>query len=512
MKIHRRFATVAFAVFFLMNSAPRAFAQNTLDGIVLFPGSGAGVLPSNSVSHLGYFKGILWAGTGRGLAGSTTGGRTWVDFSAVPQFGGNGIFSLDGFGDTVWASTGFSKDVNGSSVQTGSGYAVSTDAGSSWSSLPQPLDARDDSSVSYGLNHVRFLPIVVPEQNVTFDVALGRESVWIASWSSGIRTSTDLGRSWHRVVLPNKSRQSIKPSDTLGTYVMDPRSDNNFLGFSVALQGNDTVWAGTAGGVNRSTDGGTSWQKFTATNQASHILSDWVIAIGVQHLNGKTRVWTTNWPAEGPNQQYGVSYTDDGGATWVNQLVGVKAFGFSFRDSITYIPTVNGVYRTSDGGASWFLSGTIIDPATGNRITTSTFYSTASIGDTVFAASSDGIVRTIDSPSNPFGASWSIIRAYQPSGSTSTTYSYPNPFNPSTQACRIHYTTGTSSALVTIEVFDFGMNRVRTVINGATRTGESDEIWDGRTDSGLLAVNGVYFYRVTSGNGTPAWGKILVLR
>jgi len=58
------------------------------------------------------------------------------------------------------------------------------------------------------------------------------------------------------------------------------------------------------------------------------------------------------------------------------------------------------------------------------------------------------------------------------------------------------------------------MNRVRTVIRDAQRTGstEHDEIWDGRTDDGTILPNGVYFYRVTAGGGDPAWGKVMVIQ
>ncbi|HUI65696.1 MAG TPA: FlgD immunoglobulin-like domain containing protein, partial [Bacteroidota bacterium] len=67
---------------------------------------------------------------------------------------------------------------------------------------------------------------------------------------------------------------------------------------------------------------------------------------------------------------------------------------------------------------------------------------------------------------------------------------------------------------VTLEVFDFGMNRVRTVVRDAQRSGtsEHDEIWDGRNDAGTLVVNGVYFYRVRVNGGDPAWGKVMVIQ
>jgi hypothetical protein len=58
------------------------------------------------------------------------------------------------------------------------------------------------------------------------------------------------------------------------------------------------------------------------------------------------------------------------------------------------------------------------------------------------------------------------------------------------------------------------MNRVRTVVRDATRTGERehDEIWNGADDSGRALPNGVYFYRITMDGAEASWGKVMVLQ
>ncbi len=470
--------------------------------------------PSNSVSHISTNGTTIWTGTGKGLARSFNGGRSWESFRLTPQFANLGIFAVDTHGDTIWAATGFTKDVNGQGVQTGTGYSYSIDNGTTWVHLPQPLDGLGDSIVAYGDNRVNFLPIVVPEQNVTFDVDVTDSVVWISSWSSGLRKSIDLGQTWQRIVLPSRTRNSISPGDSLGTYLMDPRNDNNFLAFSVFAQTDSIIWAGTAGGINKSTDAGLSWSKYTTLNQQSHILGNWVIAIKGQQLNTVYRLWCTNWKADiDPNEQYGVSYSDDGGRIWNNVLIGTKAYDFAFRDSITYIATDDGIYRTGDGGRSWNQSGTIIDRTTGQRIASTSFFSVGVIGDTVYCGSDDGLVKTIDNASHAFGETWEIQRAYQQVGTAATTYAYPNPFSPSQEIARFHYSTRGIPGSVTIEVFDFGMNRVRTIVKDAQRSGtqEYDEIWNGRDDGGTQVTNGVYFYRVVINNGDPTWGKVMVL-
>jgi hypothetical protein len=473
-------------------------------------------IPSNSVSHIAVRGNTLWIGTSNGLARSTNGGRTWESFGTTPQFTKKGIFAIAVSGDTIWTSTGYSQDLEGQSVQTGAGYTYSLNNGSTWTGLPQTMDNLSDSMVTYGVNTIKFLPIVVDEQNVTYDISVGFGTVWIASWSSGIRKSTDHGATWHRVVLPSKILASIAPTDTLSAAnaKIDPRKDNNYLGFAVHAQSPDTIWAGTAGGVNRSVDGGMSWTKFTRDNQIEHILSDWIIAIASQRTNGAVRVWTTNWPAEGSGQEYGVSMTEDGGRTWKNFLHGVKAYDFAFRDSIVYVAAEGGIYRSADAGASWQRSGDVIDPATHERITANRFYAVGVIADTVFAGSGEGLVKTVDAPGTSFGSTWNILRTFAPLPSTSSTYAYPNPFAPRLESVRFHYALAGASGAVTIEVFDFGMNRMRTVIKDAVRSGagEHDELWNGVNDQGERVKNGVYFYRVVIDGGEPMWGKIMVLQ
>jgi photosystem II stability/assembly factor-like uncharacterized protein len=471
-------------------------------------------LPSNSVSHIAISRSYLWIGTSKGLARSSNGGRTWESFGNASEFKSLGIFAISLRGDTVWTATGYTKDVDGTNVQTGSGYTYSLNNGSSWTSLPQTLDAQGDSIVHYGINTIRMLPVIVPEQNVTFDVALTDSAVWIASWASGLRRSTDRGLSWQRIVLPSRTMSSIAPTDTLTNLKIDPRLDNNYLAFSVFAETNQIIWAGTAGGLNKSTDGGQSWIKMTRSNQTEHILSDWVIAVNGQRLATGSRIWTTNWPAEGENQQYGVSYSDDGGRTWHTGLNGVKAYDFAFKDTVVYVATDEGLYRTADAGKTWEQSGTIIDQVRREQITSNRFLSVGVIGDTVYCGSDEGVVRTVDSPTQAFGRNWEILRSFRPVNQRGSTYAYPNPFSPKSEVVRMHYSTGGTAASVTIEVFDFGMNRVRTVVRDAPRSGdrEQDDIWDGRDEGGKTVPNGVYFYRLSLTGSDPVWGKIMVLQ
>jgi hypothetical protein len=298
----------------------------------------------------------------------------------------------------------------------------------------------------------------------------------------------------------------------------DPRQNNNLLAFSVLPIDGDTIWCGTAGGVNKSTDGGRSWLRFNRQNQAAPILSNWVIAIREQRYGSVRRIWTTNWKAEAPEEEFGVSYTDNGGLTWTNLLHGVRAYDFAFRDSIAYIVTQDGIYRTDDGGTNFVRASSFADLENRQTIVGSSVFAAAALGDTIAIGTNDGLAWTTDRPGSPFGSSWSIRRAYQAVGSTSQTYAYPNPFSPGFESVRIHYGAspdpGAGTRFVSIEIFDFSMNRTRTLCLNAERPSatEGDEIWDGTDDGGSVVPNGVYFYRLNPGFGEPVFGKILVLQ
>ncbi len=475
---------------------------------------------SNDVSHMEIAGDTLWTGTGKGINRTINQGLTWESF-ADRKFINPSVAAITVRDSLIWASTLYTKQSgDNGSVQTGSGYSVSFDRGATWISIPQTVDSSRDSIISYGVNTaLSILPVIVPEQNVTWGISLSKSKVWIASWASSLRFSSDNGKTWTRVLLPPDDRHSIKPIDTLPGYInrtdgisryFDPRYNNNMLAFSVYAIDDDTVWCGTAGGMNKSTDGGTSWTRITS--QPTSFSGNWIITIRPQIVGNVRRIWTTNWPTD-QTESYGISYTADNGNTWKNFLTGVKAYDFAFQDNIIYVATETGLYRSTDDGLTWMHSGTISDAGTHQIITSDPIYAVRTIGSRLWLATNDGIVSTVDT-AIVFGSKWDFNRTFEYIGNAKYVYAYPNPFSPNSGIIRIHYSTAGRETEVTIEIFDFAMNRVRTIIRNAQRHGtqDYDEIWDGHDDKGRRVANGVYHYRVTVGNDVPMWGKIMVLQ
>ena len=97
----------------------------------------------------------------------------------------------------------------------GTGIKYSTDYGITWTSIPQPVDDPGDSSIVYGINTIRALPVTTTISNISYDISFTKNTIWISSFAGGLRKSSDMGETWERVVLPPDTLDSISPNDTL---------------------------------------------------------------------------------------------------------------------------------------------------------------------------------------------------------------------------------------------------------------------------------------------------------
>jgi hypothetical protein len=239
------------------------------------------------------------------------------------------------------------------------------------------------------------------------------------------------------------------------------------------------------------------------------------VNLAVQRFNGLDIVWGATNKAEGTNEKNAFSYTSNGGANWFSTLENIRTNGMSFKDSIVYGFTNEGLWRSVFGTFNWAKPGVIYDERTKDQLRTTFFYAGNHVGDTLYFGSADGMVSTIEY-GQPWIGKWIIYREISPIDLSSEikTYAAPNPFSPDDEVTRIYYQSTTDVTKITINIYDFGMNPVRTVIQNATRSG-TDVLftaWDGLNDSGVQAANGVYFYRVEFDGENPVWGKIILLQ
>jgi photosystem II stability/assembly factor-like uncharacterized protein len=476
---------------------------------------------SNSVTDIVVSGSTIWLGTGKGLSRSTDNGVTWTNYYQTPEFGEEDVSALAVHNNEVWVATAHSKIVDDNPLPEGSGLHYSLDQGETWTAIPQPRDSKDIDTLFYNSKStIRQLGVTTNVSNITYDIAVTDSAVWITSYAGMARKSTDKGTTWEVVILPPDRLDHISPTDSL-VFDVSPVGGNlglesnlNHRAFSVYAENWSNVWIGTAGGINKTTDGGKSWVKFNHINETSPISGNFVVALHMQKFGGRAIMWGATVNAEGSDEKRGVSYSDDGGLTWKTALMGEFCHNIGSKDSIVYAVTDNGIFRSADIGKTWIQSGTIFDKVSRQRISSPKFYSVDTQGDNIWFGGNDGVASTTDDIDSPFGSSWRMLHASQPLSSNRTTYAYPNPFSPDDEAVRLRYSTNNRTATVTIRIFDFGMNLVRTLISNAARSGafEFDEIWDGKDDNKRQVANGPYFYQVVVQNDEPLWGKILVLQ
>jgi len=207
------------------------------------------------------------------------------------------------------------------------------------------------------------------------------------------------------------------------------------------------------------------------------------------------------------NQDYGVAYSTDYGKSWTTVFY-EPAWDFAFMGDTVFVATDNGLYY-SDNYTNWEII-TELDDVTGLRkFFPSGFYAVEVAGSELWAGGADGSGRSGD-----LGAAWDVFRSQLYADEH---FAYPSPFSPiasTRKGTTIHYKPSRTTD-VTIKIYDFNLDLVATVVDGANRPGgvESDnDVWFGKNDNGELVANGVYFYNIKLGTGESWWGKVAVVK
>ncbi|MFA5803512.1 MAG: hypothetical protein WC879_02610 [Melioribacteraceae bacterium] len=498
---------------------------------------------SNSINDILVVGDTIWLGTSKGLSQSTDKGTTWKNYFNTSVFGTESVTALLYTKGVIFASTAHSIEKDGNSFPEGSGLRFSSDNGITWQTVSQPLDDPGDSSVVYGNNILRALPVTVAVQNIIYDFAFAGNKIWIATFAGGLRSVpidsliANTNAKWNRIILPPDFLSSIKPSDLL-SFTLQPVAGKfgkeeylNYRLFSLVAANDSTLYAGTADGINKTTNAflpadSMRWEKFNHQNQDDPISGNFIVALGYNKF--MNAVFAASWKANDQNEFYAVSYSKDSGANWNTTLHGEKPHNFASFTNSVIVTTDNGIYLNAISSLnSWLNAGSIIDKKTGLALQTSIFYSAdfADNGNTVWVGSEDGLLKN-EMPNYNWSDDWTIFYASQPLQKKDDSYAFPNPFSPKMETVKIKYNTGGISKKVTIRIFDFGMNYLRTLIQNVDRgnpthvinSSNADGIngvidyWDGKDDFGSIVPNGVYFYRIEIDGSEPQFGKIMVIQ
>ncbi len=488
---------------------------------------------SNSINDILASGDTVWVATSKGLSVTFNGGASWQNYYGSDAFGGESAIALAYSNGVIYVTTGhYEETPGGNYVIAGSGLRFSTDCGNSWISVPQSVDEPGDSLIVYGINTLRALPITVVQQNVSYDIEVLNDTIYTTSWAGGLRRISleqllqNPEAKWKRVVLPPDYLNSIAPDDTLH-FALQPKAGAfgpeeylNHVAFSVAVTDSGHLYVGTANGINKSTDG-VSWEKFNYQNQIEGISGNFITSLG---YDKKTKaVWATTWQAVDNREYNAISVTFNGGASWQIFLDGEQGHGFGFvfgdDNGEIMVATDNGIFRSSDNGANWFAPLEIKDAESGIVLDNFTKYYSCDAsfenGDKkIWVGSSQGLAKEEETNgAEMWEGNWQIFFASEKLENNDETYAFPNPFNPHLRQVKIKYYVTTDNEPVTIRIYNFDMQIVRTLIQNAPRSsGEQMETWDGKNQTGDYVPNGVYFYSVERGSSSAINGKIMVIR
>ena len=488
-------------------------------------------LIGSSVSDIAGSGDTLWLGSGHGLSASFDNGESFVAYSRrYSALGQGGVSALAVWGDTIWVAMGFDTTTALGDLKAGGGISRSVDGGNSWTFLGQPMDTLkmvvnngDTSYAKYSQMAVwgrslLSVDVVTPIQNITYDLAFDGSRLWATSFGGGLRVSQDLGDSWQRVLLPWDDFDRLDSNIMAGLaveieenpqyYALDPLIHLNHIAFAVKGWG-DTVYVGTSGGVNRSLDGGRSWQHYTFHN--SNISGNWVIALNRQvQADGAERIWASTITT-GAGDVTGVSVLDAEQNYWRAPHLGYRVWNIASDAGTVYTATDQGLWKSRDG-----LHFTLL-PAYHNADHTANIYSDAVYAVLVntdgglWVGTGDGLAVSYND-----GLTWNIHKA-QSVADINEFFAYPNPFTPRYDKVLngmgnliIHFTAQAGDELI-IDVFDFAMHKVAGIFQGTTQqSGSQERTWNGRNTQGYLVANGTYFLRISAGADTR-WTKVMVI-
>ena len=432
----------------------------------------------------------------------------------------NNIIAISGIVDT--------QAVTGLEIM-GTGISYSIDYGENWDYISQPIDSIPNSgkyhTIKWGDQDISILSVTTEINNISYDLSIGENYIYAASWAGGIRRYGPLDqiqKNWQVIPLPMDSDTNLICGSIFDeNYELNPNDpinggNHNHKGFSVLVL-NDTIWAGTANGINKGIieSDCISWiQHNTSEYNNGNLSGNWVIGFLNQQLNGlKERIWAITWAGSGANEKHALSYTDDGGTSWETTSPSGyfdKVYNLYTYQNKIWAASESGLYMSLDGEHWEKYSDEKIDSITGEQIFAESVLAVLFDNEWLWIGTSDGLgIITNDN------RSMTVHRHWEPSSKFSA---YPNPFlideyNQSNGNGHVRFIyTNLNNYSGKIDIYDFAMDRVVQLNNfNMVNTAESEVVWNGKNEYGHRVSNGVYFCRLSL-NNNYYWTKLAIVK
>lgn len=551
---------MGFNILLAQGLVPGAFKMNAEE----FDPSAYRGLKSNMISDIvPQEDSLVWLGTGSGLAVLRDINNIYTITTKADATAGQltnmvpagGVVALAVHQKTLFAA--FAK--SGEDITIGNGLVYSTDAtGNSidYTYFDQPIDTDADWLAPFAKRFFEALPITVKEANVTYDAAISGNYIWITSWAGGLRRYNISQKVWERVPLPMDGDQVLNTCESasyentsngyvLKDYYLNPRDpwdgastksedpktygNHNHKAFSVIAHG-DTVWVGTANGINRGLigdNGCVNWVHYTPVNDG--LTGGFVVGLARQVTQGQSVIWAATVTA-GAGEKNGVSFSMDGGDTWHTTLSGERVYNITASDSTVLVASKSGLWKSvtenpmdvakpwakykpakqalSIGSSGMYSMDEILsDEVIGVSYDKRPFYSSSA---TIWIGSWDGLAQAMD----PHGSNWKVYRTDYDSDKV---YAYPNPFSPYEHNqlggdgyVHIHANVKTSF-VVKMDIFNFAMEPVLQKQFDRRISSTGSLKWNGKDKNNRLVDNGTYFIRLEYDQKVK-WIKLIVIK
>ena len=516
-------------------------------------------LSSNIIIDIESLGNSVFLSTSNGIGGANYNQPNFVfyDFedSNLPE-GGNPAMVVKN--NVIAVSGSATVSHAGQNHPAGTGVAYSVDAGNNWNYMSQSVDQLPNlwSCSNYDYDNVFFsdknecgascfncdgesascvkiydyvswggqdeilhLSVTVPINNISYDLEIHGNYIYASSWAGGLRrfNYTLDSPSWEIIPLPMDNQLELLCGEiNLDSYQINPVGDcdsefDNHKAFSVfGLE--DTLWVGTAGGINKGIVDGDCIDWTHLSSYQNSFFDDWVIGFENQVLdNGLERIWALTWDKESQGSIGVPSFSDNGGLDWEfpNQLVelGVKSYNISFYSNYIYLSTNQGLY-ISNNGEFWERFDNPVDYLN-QQILSEIVYDAEIINDRLWIGTGDGVAVS----ENLIAADWMIYRFWN---EPSTFDVYPNPFvvdghNFIDGHGHVRFVYPGEDLSATIDIFDFSMDLVASIENPTIVNEQIEFIWNGFNIYSQRVENGVYFCRLNY-NGAYKWVKLAVIK
>jgi photosystem II stability/assembly factor-like uncharacterized protein len=238
----------------------------------------------------------------------------------------------------IYAGTG-EADIRGD-FDTGDGVYKTIDAGKTW------------TYAGLRETHMTTKLVIDPrDPNVVYAASMGH--VFKPNPERGVFKTTDGGKTWRRILFVDEHTGGVD-------LVMDPRQPDVL--YATMWQAERVPWKLTSGGpgsaLYKTVDGGVRWSKISMNpGYATGTLGK----IGVSLAASDPRVVYSIVQA----RDGGVYRSADGGRTWhhVNAEMKLRQRAFYYtaifvdptNPQVAYVPEVDGIYKTTDGGKTFRL-------------------------------------------------------------------------------------------------------------------------------------------------------------